>query len=845
MPGIGFSIIGPRRSSWVGLTACALLLGLLLGLSLGRAPARAASLTASGTAAELPAPQAAPLPGPSAASGPQQTGWQAKTAPLSTPWTAQVSPANDYPSYPRPELTRAAWESLNGVWQFARAVRGEPPPIGTNLAQRILVPFPMESALSGIRAHSDYSFYRRTFTIPSAWSGQHVLLHFGAVDWQARVWVNGQLIGTHDGGYDPFTMDITSALAPAGVQEIVVGVWAPVDGGGEPIGKQRRAPRRVFYTASSGIWQTPWLEPVPAAHVVGLVTTPDLSTDTLRIAVNTVAARGDTVQAIAYRGSRPIGMATGAPGATLSLRVPHPRLWSPGDPYLYGLTVRLLRHGRRVDAVGSYFGMRSISVSSVGGVAKVMLNGRPIFMLGTLDQGYWPDGIYTAPTEGALEQDLITEKALGFNTVRKHMKVEPDLWYYDADRLGLLVWQDMPAMNIGPPTTAAQAQFTTELHAMIATHIDHPSIVQWVLFNEGWGEFDPAKITADVRRWDPSRLIDTVSGENCCSSFGADNGEVLDNHTYVGPGIPTSHGAQATEDGESGGLGLAVPGHRWPGKRFAYENEADSAVLTQRYADVMTQAGVEARHFGLSAAIYTAATDVEDEVDGLVTYDREVVKVDPTQVRAVNQAVIAAGSRAPTPFGTYPSLAAAYDNIGITNATDPLAGDFDAAGHSYDAGRLAADGLARGETITVDGVPVTWPDTPAGTPDNVVTGGQTIRIDRAGRKLVLLGAGTWAPRTGETAPGTITYADGSVVTYRLSFGDWTAATAAENTRSVTTSSSNSEPGSGVASVAVRVYADTIRLAPGRKVRSITLPQVDDGIVAVSRPALHVFALGVR
>ena len=756
-----------------------------------------------------------------------------------------MSPANDYPSYPRPQLTRTAWENLNGVWQFAPAVRGAAPPIGTDLPQRILVPFPMESALSGIKAHSEYAFYRRTFTVPSAWSGRHVLLHFGAVDWQARVWVNGHLLGTHDGGYDPFTMDVTSALAPGAIQEIVVGVYAPVDQRGEPIGKQRLAPHSIFYTASSGIWQTAWLEPVPAAHVVSVVAAPDLKTDTLKVAVNVVAARGDAVEVIALRGSRPVGSVIGAPGATLSLPVPHARLWAPEHPYLYGMSVRLLHKGRRVDAVGSYFGMRSISVSSVDGVAKVMLNGRPVFMLGTLDQGYWPDGIYTAPTEAALKQDLVTEKSLGFNTVRKHMKVEPDLWYYDADRLGLLVWQDMPAMIIASPAAAARAQFTTELHAMIEAHIDHPSIVQWVAFNEGWGEFEPARITADVRRWDPSRLVDTDSGENCCHSFKVNDGGALDNHTYVGPGSPARSGRQATEDGEFGGLGLALPGHLWPGTPFAYENESGSSVLTQRYTDVITQAGVEARHFGLSAAIYTAATDVENETDGLIAYDREVVKVDPTRVRAVNRALVAAGSRAPTPFGTYPNLAAAFDNTGITAVTDPLPGNFDGGGQSYDAGGLAAAGLAPGQTVTVAGVPVSWPNTPAGAADNVVSGGQTIHIGKAGRTLVLLGAATWAPTAGKAARGTIAYANGSTATYALSFSDWTAATAGESSPVVTTSPSNVEPGSGVASRPVHVYAEAIRLAPQKKVRSITLPRVNDGIVAVPEVALHVFALGVR
>ncbi len=801
------------------------------------------SLAAQAAAGLLPAPQTNPAPGPSSPSGPQQTGWQLKPPPLSTPWTSRVSPSNDYRVYPSPQLTRRAWENLNGVWQFAPASAGQAPPIGTDLPQRILVPYPMESGLSGIEAHYDYSWYRRTFTIPSSWSEQQVLLHFGAVDWQATVWVNGQLIGTHSGGYDPFSMDITSALHPGGVQEIVVGVYAPVDQGGEPIGKQRLHPSGIFYTASSGIWQTAWLEPVPAAHIVSLTTTPRLRGDTLQVSVDATEAAGDEVEAIAYDGSRAVASADGAAGRMLSLPVPHARLWSPSDPFLYGLTVRLLQNGHVIDAVGSYFGMRSISIRSAGGVPKVMLNGKPIFMAGTLDQGYWPDGIYTAPTPGALRYDLLVQKALGFNTVRKHMKVEPELWYYDADRLGLLVWQDMPAMVIATPTPQAQAQFLTELHAMIDTHIDHPSIIQWEPFNEGWGEFDPTGVTADVHAWDPSRLVDTVSGFNCCYSFGIDNGDVLDNHTYLGPGVQAPSGHQAAEDGEFGGLELVVPGHLWPGTPFAYEMEADSYILTVRYVDLLSQAGIEARHFGLNSAIYTAATDVENEVDGLLTYDRRVVKVDVAKVKAINQKDIADGSRAPVPFGTYRDLAAAFDNVGITDAANPIPGNYDGGGQSYDAAGLAAAGLPPGQKVTIDGVTVTWPDAPAGTPDNVVTGGQTILVNEKGRAMVVLGAGTWAPNN-YTATGVITYTDGSTQSYTLTFNDWAASTASTNSQVVTTSPSNVEPGSGASSRSVHVYADEIVLSRRKTVRSITLPNVDDGIVGTPQVALHVFALGV-
>jgi hypothetical protein len=597
-----------------------------------------------------PPPSAAPRPARSAPAGPRQTGWRARRPVLSTPWTAHVSPTNENWGYPRPQMTRTAWENLDGVWQFAPARAGARPPVGVALRRRILVPFPMESALSGVGTHYEYSWYRRTFTIPSSWSGRRVLLNFGAVDWQGTVWVNGRRIGTHRGGYDPFSLDITSALRRAGVQEVIVGVDAPVDRGGEPLGKQRLRTRRIWYAANSGIWQTVWLEPVPVAHIDSIRATPDVQDDTVSVTVRTTDASGDTIQAVAYQGTQQVASAQGSAAATLTMSVPDARLWSPNDPYLYGLTVRLAHGGLPVDTVGSYFGMRSISVASVGGVPKVELNGQPTFMLGTLDQGYWPDGGYTAPTSQALAYDLLIEKALGFNAVRKHMKVEPQQWYYDTDRLGLLVWQDMPAMVIAKPTAAARQKFLRELHAIVNANIDHPSIVQWVPFNEGWGEFDPGRVTQDLHRWDPTRLVDTTSGYNRCSCAASNAGDVLDKHSYPGPGVQAPSPTQATEDGEFGGLALRVPGHVWPGRTFGYKRAANSQILTRRYVGLLTQVDRAALRTGLSGAIYTGLSDVDHEDDGLISFDRRMLKVSPASVQAINERVIADGSQAPAPL---------------------------------------------------------------------------------------------------------------------------------------------------------------------------------------------------
>jgi len=595
------------------------------------------------------APAAAAMPGsagatPGAAGAmPGAAGWHPKTPPLSTRWTEQVGPGNALPEYPRPQLTRPRWQNLNGVWQFASATAGQTPPIGKNLAERILVPYPVESALSGIMRNEERMWYRRTFTVPEGWragQGGRLLLHFGAVDYEATVYVNGVQVAHHLGGYDAFTADITGALRGSGPQDLVVGVCDPTDAGGQPIGKQRTSPGGIFYAPASGIWQTVWLEPVPSAHVDSLDMTPDLPAGALRLTVNASNAEGDRVVATAYDGNRPVGTATGPAGAQLGVAVPNAKLWSPDSPFLYGLTVRIMRGAVTIDQVGSYFGMRSVGMAEgADGRPRLTLNGKPVFAMAALDQGFWPDGIYTAPTDDALKFDLQQQKALGFNAVRKHIKVEPARWYYWADKLGLLVWQDMPAMKIASPTADARAEFTRELHTMIDQHKNATSIIGWIPFNEGWGAFDPARVAALVKSWDPSRVVDADSGVNCCGSFpDGGEGDVYDDHTYVGPGAPRRVSRIAI-DGEYGGLGLQVPGHLWPGNPQAYQMEPDSATLTRRYVELAHRLLQIQNACGISGGIYTQITDVENEVNGLFTYDRKVEKIDGAQVRNANLAV--------------------------------------------------------------------------------------------------------------------------------------------------------------------------------------------------------------
>ncbi|WP_329790635.1 AbfB domain-containing protein [Lentzea sp. DG1S-22] len=564
--------------------------------------------------------------------------WVPKTPPLSTPWTSQVSPANALPEYPRPQLQRPEWQNLNGVWEFAGAPDLGNPPIGRPLAEGVLVPYPIESALSGIKRHEDNMFYRRTFTIPPTWNGRNVKLNFGAVTWETRVWVNGRQVGTHTGGFDAFSFDITSALR-AGTNEIVVGVHSPVDGSRYPVGKQRRSPSGIFYTAASGIWQTVWLEPVRSAHITRLDTTPNVAAGALDLVVQGTAGQSATAEVLS--GGQVVGRQTGTTGTPLRVPVPNARLWSPDDPFLYDLRVTL---GSGDSATG-YFGMRSLGKAVVGGVMRPLLNGKFVFQSGTLDQGYWPDGIYTAPTDAALRWDLERQKALGFNMVRKHIKVEPARWFYHADRLGLLVWQDMPSLDAVDEVPNGRANHESELRRMIDQLKGITSIVQWVPFNEGWGEYDAGRIVDLVRSIDNTRLVNHNSGSNCCvSDPDPGNGDVVDDHHYqVSANTRQPDANRVAVLGEFGGLGRRIAGHEYqPGAGFAYGAlYPDEASLTKRYEEVIKQVQRLVHTRGLSAMVYTEPYDVENEVNGFYTYDRRVLKMTESRVRAVNLGVLA------------------------------------------------------------------------------------------------------------------------------------------------------------------------------------------------------------
>lgn len=577
--------------------------------------------------------------------------WRPAEGRLATRWAADVSPDNVLPEYPRPQMVRPDWLNLNGLWAYAVVPAGAERP--TAYDGEILVPFPIESSLSGVMRRVDPEsrlWYRRTVDLPAAWEGRRVLLHFGAVDWEATVWVNGREVGQHRGGYDPFTFDITDALQPGGPQEVLVAVTDPTDTGTQPRGKQVREPEGIWYTPTTGIWQTVWLEPVPDVAIGRLEMRPTLddghAAGRLHLSVDVpAAAAAYEVEAVARDGDWIVASANGPAGRPLELVIPEPNLWSPESPFLYDLQVRLHRDGQTIDEVESYFGMREVGLGTdERGIRRLTLNGAPIFHFGPLDQGFWPDGLYTAPTDEALRYDIEVTKQLGFNMARKHVKVEPARWYYWADRLGLLVWQDMPSGDafVGEDedeitrSEASALQFERELRGLIDAFYNHPSIVMWVLFNEGWGQYDTERLAQWAEQYDPTRLINSVSG---WTDFGA--GHVHDIHSYPGPNAPPAEPDRAVVLGEYGGLGLPLAGHTWQDQEnWGYRSYEDQATLERAYLDLLDSMKPLLHEPGLAAAVYTQTTDVEVEVNGLVTYDRAVVKVDSARIGAANRALI-------------------------------------------------------------------------------------------------------------------------------------------------------------------------------------------------------------
>jgi beta-galactosidase/beta-glucuronidase len=581
--------------------------------------------------------------------------WKPAGDKIKTVWAERMDPQNVLPEYPRPLMERAEWKNLNGLWEYAVVPAGKRQP--ESFDGQILVPFAIESSLSGVQkplGSENELWYKRTFTLPSSWKNKHIILHFGAVDWKAEVYINDIKVGSHTGGYTPFRFDITPFLT-SGEQTLVVKVWDPTDHSFQPRGKQVSQPANIVYTAVSGIWQTVWLEPVDERHIASLTIQPDIDRELLSVKVTTEnTSPGDYVEVKLSGNGRLVSTAKGVVAETLDIPVEKAELWSPDSPFLYDLEINLYSRGRLADRVTSYCAMRKISaVRDSEGVMRLQLNNKNLFHLGLLDQGWFPDGLYTAPSDEALAADIRKARELGYNMLRKHIKVEPARWYTHCDRIGMLVWQDMPSgdNNWGlqrpdyardyldfdkDDTSAAPARenYIKEWKEIIGELSPYPCIVMWIPFNEGWGQFNTKEVAAQTKSFDASRILNIASGGNFYHV-----GDVLDQHHYPEPEMFLYDDKRVNVLGEYGGIGYAVEGHLWQAdENFGYETLLKSPEeTTAKYIEYLNKLKTFCR---FSGAVYTQITDVEGEVNGLLTYDRKVVKINEAAIREANREII-------------------------------------------------------------------------------------------------------------------------------------------------------------------------------------------------------------
>lgn len=578
----------------------------------------------------------------------QSVRWQAQGDHIMTSWADQINIDRIHAHYPRPTMKREEWMSMNGLWSFAIVPKQSGKP--SRYDMEILVPFPVESSLSGIArkvTEKDMMWYKRRFFIPEVWSGKHIILNLEASDWETSIYVNGTLAATHRGAYAPIALDITALLKEKGAQEIEISVWDPTDKHYQIRGKQKSEPGGIWYTPVSGIWQSIWIEPVGQASISRLYCDTDIDNNIIHLGAQTRNTNaGDSLLVVLRMQAQEISRAKAPVLEKVNVHVPNPRLWSPENPFLYDLDVYLVRQGFIIDKVTGYTGMRKIHVAKDDkGKDRIFLNNQAYFQLGLLDQGWWPDGLYTPASEEAFIYDIRMAKKLGYNLLRKHVKVEPEVWYYHCDRLGMLVWQDIPNGDAQAPweppsgldgveisrSFASAEQFKIEMEAIVKARRNHPSIVMWIPFNEGWGQFNTIEITQMLKDLDPSRLVGGPSGGNYFPV-----GHTRDHHQYPGPGIPPADPGRALVLSEFGGLGWAIKGNLWEGDSWGYKTLDSRRAYEKAYIalfDTMDSLISE----GLCAAVYTQISDVETEINGILTYDRKVLKYRPRKIVSLHQ----------------------------------------------------------------------------------------------------------------------------------------------------------------------------------------------------------------
>ena len=569
---------------------------------------------------------------------------------ITTKWGEKIDKNNPLPEYPRPQFERDSFINLNGVWSYL--ISKKKTEIPTAFEGEIVVPFSPECQLSGVERvvmPDDFLYYEREFDLPEEFIKGRVILNFGAVDYIAKVYVNGKYVGAHKGGYNPFSFDITDYIV-IGKNRINVTVTDPSNTGDQCRGKQTLNGTGIWYTPQSGIWQTVWLEAVPQQYIRNIRTTPDLDRKLFRVETAACGAQpGDVIEVRLYDNGTKVAEGRALSGAPVELNVAEPKLWSPASPFLYDMEVALVRNGRKVDEVQSYTAMRKFSIGrDENDIVRLELNNEPLFQFGPLDQGWWPDGLYTAPSDEALAFDVIKTKELGYNMIRKHVKVEPARWYYHCDKLGMIVWQDMPNGDQGPQwqmhnyfngaekhrSAESEANFRKEWKEIIDCLYSVPSIGVWVPFNEAWGQFKAPEIAEWTKAYDPSRLVNPASGGNHYLT-----GDILDTHHYPHPRMTLLDTNRATVLGEYGGIGLVMKEHLWePDRNWGYVRLNSPKEVTdeyEKYADMLYK--LIGR--GFAAAVYTQTTDVEVEVNGLMTYDRKVMKVEPERIRRINERI--------------------------------------------------------------------------------------------------------------------------------------------------------------------------------------------------------------